>query len=268
MDSKEKNSRIKKTSIISSKSKKKIMRGKNSKAKFSIKKLNNNINTSRETKNIKNIDENDDNNNKNKNTVGESNSKNIKNKNKNIKNKIKKHKNVIRKNEVSKKYGKRKIRIEYIDDKRKRQTTFSKRKAGIFKKMDEIVKLTGTEGLTILFSESGSFYFFATPKLKDFLESKDCIDNMRESLLPQELRTKCINSGMDVESNNYSDIINQQFEEKIRPVGIKRKEKISKSCLSNNSESDDSESESESESDDNDLFGDMEPEEFENSPSP
>eukprot|EP00007_Cunea_sp_BSH-02190019_P001869 CAMPEP_0174237348 /NCGR_PEP_ID=MMETSP0417-20130205/8003_1 /TAXON_ID=242541 /ORGANISM="Mayorella sp, Strain BSH-02190019" /LENGTH=137 /DNA_ID=CAMNT_0015316091 /DNA_START=29 /DNA_END=442 /DNA_ORIENTATION=+ len=65
--------------------------------------------------------------------------------------------------------GRRKIKIEYIKDKSRRQITFSKRKAGIMKKAYELTTLTGTQALLLVASETGHVYTFATPKLQPFV---------------------------------------------------------------------------------------------------
>lgn len=49
----------------------------------------------------------------------------------------------------------RKVNIEYITKKDKRQITFSKRKAGIMKKAYELATLTGTQVLLLIVSEGG-----------------------------------------------------------------------------------------------------------------
>lgn len=74
--------------------------------------------------------------------------------------------------------GRRKIRIEYITDKSRRHITFSKRKAGIMKKVGQIASchaahtqayelsiLTGTQVLLLVVSETGLVYTFTTTKL-------------------------------------------------------------------------------------------------------
>ncbi|CAG8764026.1 16611_t:CDS:2, partial [Cetraspora pellucida] len=68
--------------------------------------------------------------------------------------------------EQSPKAGRRKIKIEYIDDKSRRHITFSKRKAGIMKKAYELSTLTGTQVLLLVVSETGLVYTFTTPKLQ------------------------------------------------------------------------------------------------------
>ena len=63
-------------------------------------------------------------------------------------------------------HGRRKIEIEYIEDKIRRHITFSKRKAGISKKAYELSRLTGAQVLLLISSERGQIYSFATPKLQ------------------------------------------------------------------------------------------------------
>ncbi|CAG8440027.1 7034_t:CDS:2 [Funneliformis mosseae] len=69
-------------------------------------------------------------------------------------------------NKAEKRAGRRKIKIEYIDDKSRRHITFSKRKAGIMKKAYELSTLTGTQVLLLVVSETGLVYTFTTPKLQ------------------------------------------------------------------------------------------------------
>ncbi|CAO3600208.1 unnamed protein product [Absidia cylindrospora] len=65
-----------------------------------------------------------------------------------------------------KRSGRRKIKIEYINDKTRRHITFSKRKSGIMKKAYELSTLTGTQVLLLVVSETGLVYTFTTPKLQ------------------------------------------------------------------------------------------------------
>eukprot|EP01098_Paradermamoeba_levis_P013324 TRINITY_DN6056_c0_g1_i1.p1 TRINITY_DN6056_c0_g1~~TRINITY_DN6056_c0_g1_i1.p1 ORF type:complete len:141 (-),score=30.23 TRINITY_DN6056_c0_g1_i1:68-490(-) len=79
-----------------------------------------------------------------------------------------------------KKTGRRKIKIEFIDDKSRRQITFSKRKSGLMKKAYELTTLTGTQALLLVASETGHVYTFATPKLQPFVtlpEGKNLIQS-------------------------------------------------------------------------------------------
>lgn len=65
--------------------------------------------------------------------------------------------------------GRRKIEIKYIEDKTRRQITFSKRKAGLMKKAYELSTLTGTQILVLVTSETGHVYTFATKKFQPFI---------------------------------------------------------------------------------------------------
>ncbi|KAK4702966.1 hypothetical protein P7C70_g3255, partial [Phenoliferia sp. Uapishka_3] len=69
--------------------------------------------------------------------------------------------------------GRRKIMIEYIEEKSKRHITFSKRKAGIMKKAYELATLTGTQVLLLVVSESGWVYTFTTDKFKPLVKEDD-----------------------------------------------------------------------------------------------
>jgi hypothetical protein len=67
----------------------------------------------------------------------------------------------------------RHLKISYIEDRNKRQTSFSKRKAGIMKKAYELSVLTGTDVMLVIASDSGSIFTFTTPKLKPLIEDPD-----------------------------------------------------------------------------------------------
>eukprot|EP01096_Ripella_sp_DP13-Kostka_P000061 TRINITY_DN1007_c1_g1_i1.p1 TRINITY_DN1007_c1_g1~~TRINITY_DN1007_c1_g1_i1.p1 ORF type:complete len:288 (-),score=109.80 TRINITY_DN1007_c1_g1_i1:260-1123(-) len=82
--------------------------------------------------------------------------------------------------DTPKKAGRRKINIEFIEDKSRRHITFSKRKAGIMKKAYELSTLTGTQVLLLVASETGHVYTFATPKLQPLItkpEGKNLIQS-------------------------------------------------------------------------------------------
>ncbi|KAI8366110.1 uncharacterized protein BYT42DRAFT_588997 [Radiomyces spectabilis] len=79
-----------------------------------------------------------------------------------------------------KRTGRRKIKIEFIEDKTRRHITFSKRKAGIMKKAYELSTLTGTQVLLLVVSETGLVYTFTTPKLQPLVtkpEGKNLIQS-------------------------------------------------------------------------------------------
>merc|ERR1711971_544749 len=68
--------------------------------------------------------------------------------------------------------GKVKIKMEFIDNKLRRYTTFSKRKTGIMKKAYELSTLTGTQVMLLVASETGHVYTFATRKLQPMITSE------------------------------------------------------------------------------------------------
>nr|XP_022907989.1 serum response factor homolog [Onthophagus taurus] len=67
--------------------------------------------------------------------------------------------------------GRVKIKMEYIENKLRRYTTFSKRKTGIMKKAYELSTLTGTQVMLLVASETGHVYTFATRKLQPMITS-------------------------------------------------------------------------------------------------
>ncbi|WFD31987.1 transcription factor of the MADS box [Malassezia sp. CBS 17886] len=75
-------------------------------------------------------------------------------------------KRAMAKGEKDSRTGRRKIKIEFIDDDSRRHITFSKRKAGIMKKAYELATLTGTQVLLLVVSQTGLVYTFTTPKLE------------------------------------------------------------------------------------------------------
>lgn len=68
--------------------------------------------------------------------------------------------------------GRVKIKMEFIDNKIRRYTTFSKRKTGIMKKAYELSTLTGTQVMLLVASETGHVYTFATDKLQPMITSE------------------------------------------------------------------------------------------------
>ncbi|ORY05649.1 SRF-TF-domain-containing protein [Basidiobolus meristosporus CBS 931.73] len=94
-----------------------------------------------------------------------------------------------------KRAGRRKIKIEYIEDKSRRHITFSKRKAGIMKKAYELSTLTGTQVLLLVVSETGLVYTFTTPKLQPLVtqpEGKNLIQSCLNA--PDPAQSKDSNS--------------------------------------------------------------------------
>ncbi|KAK0464442.1 uncharacterized protein EV420DRAFT_1516409 [Desarmillaria tabescens] len=97
-----------------------------------------------------------------------------------------------------KKAGRRKIKIEFIQDKSRRHITFSKRKAGMSPMHShpcayELSTLTGTQVLLLVVSETGLVYTFTTAKLQPLVtqpEGKNLIQaclNAPHGTLPSSM---------------------------------------------------------------------------------
>ncbi|KAI9251575.1 hypothetical protein BY458DRAFT_16320 [Sporodiniella umbellata] len=104
--------------------------------------------------------------------------------------------------------GRRKIKIEYIEDKNRRHITFSKRKSGIMKKAYELSTLTGTQVLLLVVSETGLVYTFTTTKLQPMVtkpEGKNLIQSCLNTADP-EAETEEQEEPEKVESKENSPI--------------------------------------------------------------
>jgi hypothetical protein len=111
--------------------------------------------------------------------------------------------------------------MEFIENKIRRYTTFSKRKTGIMKKAYELSTLTGTQVMLLVASETGHVYTFATDKLQPMITSEtgktliqSCLsyqenetnnDNMNSLLIGQS-STNNINSNANESNQNRISI--------------------------------------------------------------
>ncbi|KAJ8662000.1 pheromone receptor transcription factor [Lichtheimia ornata] len=116
-----------------------------------------------------------------------------------------------------KRNGRRKIKIEYIEDRSRRHITFSKRKAGIMKKAYELSTLTGTQVLLLVVSETGLVYTFTTPKLQPLVTKPEgkgliqaCLNAPDEPVAPNvsssSMGNKSINDGVRDSSSSSRNI--------------------------------------------------------------
>eukprot|EP01103_Thecamoeba_quadrilineata_P013027 TRINITY_DN349_c0_g1_i1.p1 TRINITY_DN349_c0_g1~~TRINITY_DN349_c0_g1_i1.p1 ORF type:complete len:345 (-),score=96.15 TRINITY_DN349_c0_g1_i1:43-1077(-) len=108
------------------------------------------------------------------------------------------------------KAGRRKIAIEYIDDKSRRHITFSKRKAGIMKKAYELSTLTGTQVLLLVASETGHVYTFATPKLQALITKPEGKNLIQSCLNAPDTTTSSSSSSSSSASSLSSSSSNLQ----------------------------------------------------------
>jgi hypothetical protein len=105
------------------------------------------------------------------------------------------------KNNKKKTKGRVKIKMEFIENKIRRYTTFSKRKTGIMKKAYELSTLTGTQVMLLVASETGHVYTFATKKLQPMITSdagknliKACLSSTDEN---SDCLVVCTNGSKD-----------------------------------------------------------------------
>lgn len=119
---------------------------------------------------------------------------------------------------MERKSGRRKIRIEYIEEKGRRHITFSKRKAGIMKKAYELSTLTGTQVLLLVASETGHVYTFATPKLQPLITKPEG-KNLIQACLNSPDTTAIMNEmGFDdCEGQSTSSMASQQQQHNLNP---------------------------------------------------
>ncbi|KNA09352.1 hypothetical protein SOVF_154490 [Spinacia oleracea] len=79
---------------------------------------------------------------------------------------------MAKENEVkTKPLGKRKIPIEKIENKARKQVTFSKRRKGIFKKASELCTLCGAKIAVLTFSGAGKIFTFGDPSADEVINT-------------------------------------------------------------------------------------------------
>lgn len=111
--------------------------------------------------------------------------------------------------------GRVKIKMEYIENKIRRYTTFSKRKTGIMKKAYELSTLTGTQVMLLVASETGHVYTFATDKLQPMITS-EVGKNLIQSCLSQGLDEEAgcssyVDNKISIENYNENDLEEDEF---------------------------------------------------------
>jgi hypothetical protein len=111
--------------------------------------------------------------------------------------------------------GRVKIKMEFIENKIRRYTTFSKRKTGIMKKAYELSTLTGTQVMLLVASETGHVYTFATKKLQPMITSEvgrnliqQCLGNSND-LKEDTGENEYLDDHKNGKSNNNFKILNQ-----------------------------------------------------------
>nr|CAH8833938.1 unnamed protein product [Trichobilharzia regenti] len=117
--------------------------------------------------------------------------------------------------------GKQKIPIEFISERTKRYSTFSKRKTGLMKKAVELAELTGAEVLLLVASETNHVYTFATQRLKGIIEL-ECGKKLIQTCLSSSsgnsanlsmMKTHCQDLNINTTTNTNDSIRSQNVNE-------------------------------------------------------
>ncbi|KAI3979470.1 hypothetical protein MKX01_001662 [Papaver californicum] len=91
--------------------------------------------------------------------------------------------------------GKRRIEITKIEDRQKRNVAFTKRRKGLFKKADDLFRLTGTEIFLLVISPGGNPFTFSSSsndqifRFNNAIEEEEVADDgfWWDKLNPEEL---------------------------------------------------------------------------------
>lgn len=121
----------------------------------------------------------------------------------------------LAKGEKDSKTGRRKIKIEFIDDDSRRHITFSKRKAGIMKKAYELATLTGTQVLLLVVSQTGLVYTFTTPKLEAVVKQPEGRNLIQECLNAPDVADEQLPRGPGSSSDTHADGEEQEDEDNV-----------------------------------------------------
>ncbi|KAK6150051.1 hypothetical protein DH2020_017576 [Rehmannia glutinosa] len=92
--------------------------------------------------------------------------------------------------------GRKKIEMKLIADENARTVTFSKRRAGLFKKATELSILCGTQIAIIIFSLGGRAYSFGHPNVESVVNrffNRNPVPNLQDSVHGMKLHSAMVN---------------------------------------------------------------------------
>ncbi|ESQ49676.1 hypothetical protein EUTSA_v10022229mg [Eutrema salsugineum] len=125
--------------------------------------------------------------------------------------------------------GKQKIEMKVVETYADRMITFSKRKSGIFKKMNEIITLCDVEAAFMVFSQAGKPYTFAHPSMekvvgllrhepssKDVTNTGALVEAYKRQRI-EELMKKYVDlvEELEMEKENVKNLKGSRFEKKL-----------------------------------------------------
>ncbi|KAK4783371.1 hypothetical protein SAY86_007745 [Trapa natans] len=118
--------------------------------------------------------------------------------------------------------GRKKIEIKKIDNKSSQQVTFSKRRAGLFKKASELCILCGTQIAIIVFSPVHKIFSFGHPSIEAvinrYLQGVNA-EPHQQNMLAQEMESGSSNT-MDTAS---IQALNQQYDMTMKALEMEKK---------------------------------------------
>ncbi|XP_042506806.1 agamous-like MADS-box protein AGL61 [Macadamia integrifolia] len=120
--------------------------------------------------------------------------------------------------------GRQKIEIKRINCEASRQVTFSKRRAGLFKKASELCTLCGAETAILVFSPAGKVFSFGHPGVESIVERFLTDNDLSPETGAAALPLVDAHRGASVRELNrqYTEVLNQLEAEKKRAEAIQK----------------------------------------------
>lgn len=124
--------------------------------------------------------------------------------------------------EAKKTRGRQKVEMKRIVNEDDRLVTFSKRRSGIYKKLSELITLTGTEAAILVFSPGGKPFSFGHPSIENVLDR--FVENPSNADGTHELVEEYRRARIEELTQKYDEMQQQLDDDKEK--GSKLKDKI------------------------------------------
>ncbi|OVA10080.1 Transcription factor [Macleaya cordata] len=124
--------------------------------------------------------------------------------------------------------GRQKIEIKRIEKEDARQVTFSKRRAGLFKKASELCILCGAETAIIVFSPAGKSFSFGHPSVETVVDRFLSGSPQNHVRTPTPLIDSHRGASVRDLNKQYTEVLNQLEAEKKRGVELEKMRKASR----------------------------------------
>ncbi|OVA10079.1 Transcription factor [Macleaya cordata] len=126
--------------------------------------------------------------------------------------------------------GRQKIEIKRIEKEDARQVTFSKRRAGLFKKASELCILCGAETAIIVFSPAGKSFSFGHQSVETVVD-RFLSGSPQNYVRPTPLNDSHRGASVRDLNKQYTEVLNQLEAEKKRGVELEKMRKASRNQL-------------------------------------